>query len=106
MEPGEMIYHNIPLIKQAVDRELWIQKWTGGRSTQFLTDRYIDTLKRTPFLEWNKQDKTCTLRIGLCLFVNICAMNKYPNKTWGLLLQTNGEWIPCELCERCMILFV
>lgn len=101
---GEMIYRNIPWIKQAVDQELWIQKWTSGISTHDLIDNYIRKLKRTPFLEWNASTKTCKLRIGMCLFSCTCTSNR-DLKTQGLLLHENGEWKQCTLCDQCIILF-
>ena len=105
MNLGEILYYNIPTIKQAVNRELWIQKWTQGLSTQYLVNHYIRKRYRTPLLEWNAREKSCILRIGLCLFECSC-ISKHHNKTNVLILQKSGEWKPTQLCEQCMVLFV
>jgi len=103
---GETVYRIIPQIKQIVDRELMIMRWTKGVPTTELFRKYVLQRRQSPLLEWDTEKKKYDLRICITVFADHfrCTIKKdvVPN----LILNNHGEWEYCPLCRTCLLLFI
>ena len=89
MNIGEFLYHNIPTIRNTVNRELWIQKWTNGIPTNKLVD---DTSSYSL--------QMCSLLLDYLRCIDDRLIPKH------LILNKHGQWKLYTICNSCLKLFM
>ncbi len=103
MNIGEFLYHNIPTIRNTINRELWIQKWTNGIPTNKLVENYVNQNK-TIILEWDDDTSSYSLQMcSLLLDYLRCIDDRLISK--HLILDKHGQWKLYPICNSCLKLF-